>query len=173
VINGNAVSRIWLFAVACVALLLSAVACGQSREVTVRTASSSTTASEDQIARDLARSLIARGNGSTKAAAYVKTTRATLVAADASQPDTDTALPTDELLVVKVYGSFHPEHSVPAGRPAPATILLCVYNLRTSQIIETEFSGGGGADVTGDPRDGTGPNDLRKMGTPRPIPISG
>jgi hypothetical protein len=161
------------------ALAILAASCGtpEPRETLSSEASSaqSTMSSDDQVAQSLAERLIARGRGKAEKAVYVRTTQVMFAAAEPTGAESDSVRPTDSLLVVKVVGLFQPEHSRPIGvTPPPTTVLMTVYNLRTSQVIQNSFFSGDTSDVTGGASalaGGRPQYDLRRMGTARVIPI--
>jgi hypothetical protein len=99
-------------------------------------------------AQQIADALIDRGRGTATAAAYVKTTFGTFRHALRGEHG-----PHDsghQILVVKVYGDFHPDHSVPCCQaPAPATVMYTVHDLSTHSTLQTSFSGGDAPDLTG------------------------
>jgi hypothetical protein len=136
--------------------------------------------SDDAVAQKVAAALAERGDGKVQGAAYVAGLYTQMAAADAWMSSVASG-PSDKLIIVKLFGAFHPQHSVLRGQvPAPATTLITVFDITTGRTLANEFvdapapdvmnAGKSGASVV---PDGKTYRDLRSFGSPRPLSVGG
>ena len=78
------------------------------------------------------------------------------------------ASPSDEIVVVKVFGTFPDAHRGPIGPSTDATTIIEVFDITTGMTVETTFmTGPESADLPGAPAAATPVYaDLRQLGTP-------
>jgi hypothetical protein len=140
------------------------------------TASTKTLASisSDEItARGLAETMIIQGRGRVDVAEYVVTNGARFEAAGrlGLGGDARKIRPSDRLLVVQIFGSFHPTHSVPVGVRPFATGAVSVFNFRTADVVLEAWLTDR-SQMTASPTPSR-INDahLFRLGTPRPVPL--
>lgn len=151
------------------------------RTAAAASSSSSPANGESTVAQSVLAELLKRGNGKAVAAAFVETTSAAFGAASASdEGNVKHIAGGDELVVVKAYGNFTPTHSTPFGvSPQPATIMISVYDVPMGRVISNSFLSGNPNDVLSIaglppvPSSSTVEADLRKMGTPQALDLSG
>jgi hypothetical protein len=150
------------------------VSCAKTAPVS--TTQSTSSDPDTIIAQQIANGLMARSRVPPKpdAAAYVRTTWGAYGAAVNESDAVRWPSMGDWVLVVKVCGDFVPEHSVPRGEtPAPASLLLAVYDRTKAETIGSTFTNGTCPDVPGS-KAAKGPDrnkkatfvDLRDLGTP-------
>ncbi len=77
--------------------------------------------------------------------------------------------PTDQMVVVRLYGSFTPDHSRPLGAPLqPAGVMTTVYDATLGVTVMNSFDGS----PMNSAQAGTGDAALKQLGTPISIDVT-
>lgn len=158
--------------IASATLAATAIFSGCGTTIATTGAATSTGKPIDPVIQDIAvkagSALAARGNGKPSAAAYVVTT-ASIMSKGASDTDAFGRLDaSDQLVVVRLYGKFVPDHSRPLGAPPlPAGVMTTVYDVTLGQTVMNSFDSA--TPVAG--ATGTTDQSLQKLGTPIALDI--
>lgn len=113
--------------------------------------------------------LAARGHAKPVAAAFVVTTVQGLTTLVDNTDSFSRFDPTDQMVVVRLYGSFTPDHSRPLGAPLqPAGVMTTVYDATLGVTVMNSFDGS----PMNSAQAGTGDAALKQLGTPISIDVT-